>query len=181
MNQKKVSLYQRAAKRMQRAGITDPTSIIAELEAEIENYRTHIKRLESQDRLNHLQKTVGPINQKICEIKSEDSKFIYTVSQYGECKYSKLKLAMFWLTHSNDCFYETFGFSWVPSDKLQQLARKKLNQSNGVVVGIDLGFDKDIQVNHIPLVPETILKDIVSEIDPIDIVSHQSFTSFHLK
>lgn len=65
--------------------------------------------------------------------------------------------------------------------KLQQLARKKLNQSNGVVVGIDLGFDKDIQVNHIPLVPETILKDILSEIDPIDIVSHQSFTSFHLK
>ena len=181
MNQDKITLYQKAAKRMQRVGIIDPTSIIAELEAEIDSYRMKIQKLESQERLNHIQKVIGPISQNVSEIKSEDENFIYAVSKFGEYKYSKLKLAMFWLTHDNDCFYKTFGFSWVPSNGLQQLARKKLNENNSVEVGIDFGVDKDIQVNNIPFVPETILKDIVPKIDPIDIISHESFTSHHLK
>lgn len=181
MNQNMITLYQKAATRMQKTGISDPTSIIAGLESEIESYRTKIKKLEQQGRLNHIQKTIGRINQNVSEIKSEDENFIYAVSKFGEYKYSKLKLAIFWLTHSNDCFYENFGFSWVPSNELQQLAREKLNEKSSVEVGIDFGVNKDIQVNHTTLVPEIILKDIMQEIDPIDFISHQSFMDHHFK
>lgn len=63
----------------------------------------------------------------ISKTETDDSIIINT--EMGTITYLKIKLAIFWLTHSNDCFYETFGFNWVPSSKLQDLARKKINES----------------------------------------------------
>lgn len=182
MNQKTLLLYHKAVNRLKNTGIVDPTSIIAELESEIDSYRTKIRNLEKEQRLNHIEQVIGKINHNHGEITKEDSSYIYVTSIYGTHKYSKLQLAIFWLTHSNDRFFETFGFSWVPSNELQEIARKEISKNSGVEIGVDISSVEDTQIDfEIPL-PEAILKDILSDIDPIDIVKQcHSFTSFHTK
>ena len=69
----------------------------------------------------------------------------------GTITYSKLRLAMFWLTYSNDDFYVTFGFSWVPDSKLQDAARNELNKSMNV--GIDFSKGQSYQVEEIKIIP----------------------------
>lgn len=179
--EEKKLLYNAASNRLKNAGITDPTSIIAELESEIRYYRTELKKIDREQRLHHIESVIGKINQKSGEITKEDKEYLYVTNLYGTHKYSKLQLAIFWLTHSNDRFYETFGFSWVPSDRLQNLARKEINEGTNITIGIDMSSGNDIQVNHVMPVPESILKDILTNIKPIDVVRHHSFTSFHTK
>lgn len=171
--EEKKLLYNVASNRLKNAGITDPTSIIAELESEIRYYRTELKKIDREQ----LESVIGKINQKSGEITKEDKEYLYVTNLYGTHKYSKLQLAIFWLTHSNDRFYETFGFNWVPSDRLQNLARKEINEGTNITIGNDMSSENDIQVNHVIPVAESILKDI----NPIDVVRHHSFTSFYTK
>lgn len=98
----------------------------------------------------------------ISKTETDDSIIINT--EMGTIIYLKIKLAIFWLTHSNDCFYETFGFNWVPSSKLQDLARKKLNESMNV--GIDFAKGESLQSEKKVIIPGKIdlpnIKDIES-------------------
>lgn len=186
MNEEKMKMYQKAVNRMKNQKILDPTSIIAELESEVDSYRTKLKKLELQKRIDDIQEAIGKLNPNPGRITAEDNDYLYVTSQYGTHKYSKLKLAMFWLTHSNDYFHETFGFSWVPSIELKELARKKINENSSIEIGIDISFSKDMQVNHeVPIseaIPETVLKDISSNLSPVDMVSHRYTSStFHTK
>lgn len=179
MNEEKMKMYQKAVIRMKNQKILDPTSIIAELESEVDSYRTKLKKLELQKRIDDIQEAIGKLNPNPGRITAEDNDYLYVTSQYGTHKYSKLKLAMFWLAHSNDYFHETFGFSWVPSFELKELARKKIIENSSI-------NSKDMQVNHeVPIseaIPETILKDILSDLSNVDMVSHRYTSStFHTK
>ncbi|MCR8978704.1 hypothetical protein [Brevibacillus laterosporus] len=40
--------------------------------------------------------------------------------------YTKEYLTKCWLTMSNDCFFNMFGFNWVPPTSLQDRVRKTL-------------------------------------------------------
>lgn len=86
----------------------------------------------------------------------ETDKYIIAYTDFGKKVYSKKALAKFWLTHSNNLFFKTFGFSWIPSEKLQSLVRSELNnmQSHHVAIGVDLVAD-------VQLIPQNILEDIV--------------------
>nr|DAW09844.1 MAG TPA: hypothetical protein [Caudoviricetes sp.] len=70
----------------------------------------------------------------------ENKNQIIVITEIGTITYSKLRLTMFWLTHSNDDFYMTFGFSWVPDSKLQDAARNELNKN--MIVGIDFAKEE---------------------------------------
>lgn len=95
--------------------------------------------------------------------KQESEDFIIVTTEMSIIKYSKLKLAIFWLTHSNDDFYNTFGFSWVPDPKLQDQARTKLNQSMNV--GIDLGKAESMQAEIRTLeIPNITIPDMTNVI-----------------
>lgn len=93
----------------------------------------------------------------------ETEEFIIAYTDFGKKVYSKKALAKFWLTHSNDLFFKTFGFSWVPSDKLQSIVRSELNNMqnhhmHNVTIGVDL-------VANVPLIPKSMLEDIVKSSD----------------
>lgn len=199
--------YDKAVKRLKGISKTDPTSIIATLEKEIDSYRTRIQRLESEKKFTKIQKNIGEINFNSATIVDEDSLFLYVSSQYGESCFLKLELAKFWLTHDNDCFYKTFGFSWVPSDKLQEEARKHTDSNASFTIGIDFGINKSQNGEHsIPvgmckdilehstqlesstsenqnvghLIPDEVLKDIMSNLNPLDVSKHNNtFNGFH--
>lgn len=182
MNEESKYLYNKAVNRLKHIGISDPTSVIVELEKEIDEYRLKIQKSESQSRLHHIQKVIGKVNYHTGTITKEDQDYLYVQTSYGTHKYSKLQLAIFWLTHSNDCFYETFGFSWIPSNKLQDIARKEINSS--VKVGIDLASGEDETSSFkmpIPPIPKHILEDMLSNISLVDTIEHHLFTSFHTK
>ena len=42
--------------------------------------------------------------------------------------YDELQLAKKWLCMSNDLFYKTYGFSWVPSLKIREIAMEELKK-----------------------------------------------------
>lgn len=93
----------------------------------------------------------------------ETDEYIIAYTDFGKKVYSKKALAKFWLTHSNDLFFKTFGFSWVPLDKLQALVRNELNNMQShhacnIAIGVDLAAD-------VPLIPKSILEDIVKSSD----------------
>ena len=71
---------------------------------------------------------------------------------------------MFWLTHSNDDFYITFGFNWVPDSRLQDIARAKLNGS--LALGIDFSNGTSHQVQKIETYIPKILnnEDLIKEL-----------------
>lgn len=89
----------------------------------------------------------------------EKTNCIVVYTDFGKCIYSKIKLAEFWITHSNDLFFKTFGFSWIPSIELQEKAKKNMYESkSNVAIGIDI-------ISDIPLIPQSILEDICKSID----------------
>lgn len=99
-----------------------------------ENKELFIDVLRSQVRLN-------PVLDRV-----ENRNEIIVKTEVGIFTYSKLKLAIFWLTHSNDIFFNTFGFNWVPDLGLQEVARSELNKK--ISVGIDFGVEMSKQVNN---------------------------------
>lgn len=102
-----------------------------------ENKKLFIDALKSQRILNPIIKRFENKNQ------------IIVITEIGTITYSKLKMAMFWLTHSNDDFYTTFGFSWVPDSKLKDAARNELNKN--MSIGIDFSKGESCQVEEITI------------------------------
>lgn len=102
----------------------------------------------------------------------ETDEYIIAYTDFGKKIYSKKKLAKFWLTNSNDVFFKTFGFNWVPDYKLQELVRKELNHErnnfhHSIAFGVDFGS------YEVPI-PQNVMKSIVNSIDINDILKHSS-------
>lgn len=117
--------------------VGNPDRCLKELRKE--NKNLFMDALKSRRKLNPIIKRIENQNQ------------IIVITEIGTITYSKLRLAMFWLTHSNDDFYMTFGFSWVPDSKLQDAARNELNKSMNV--GIDFSKGESFQVEEVKIIP----------------------------
>lgn len=115
-----------------------------------ENKDLFIESLKSQRKLNPIIKRFENKNQ------------IIVITETGTITYSKLRMAMFWLTHSNDDFYMTFGFGWVPDSRLQDAARNELNKN--INIGIDYSKNESYQVEEIKIIPPQIIDFKIDEI-----------------
>lgn len=64
---------------------------------------------------------------------------------------SKIKemLTYFWLTHTNDVFFNYFGFNWVPPMELQEKVRKKMNNINKTTIDIEIPFLKSLDAENV--------------------------------
>lgn len=164
LNIKEKEVFDKAVKRMANMKITDPTNIIIKLQEEIDDYRKQIemnhKDVKKREKEEYLKNAFGETIYNCCRIVNEDKDYIYVESGYGTYKYSKLELAKFWLTHSNDCFYKTFGFSWVPDSQIESIARAIINKKNSdeckakqreIKIGIDFAdaLSYSMQSNYI--------------------------------
>lgn len=109
-----------------------------------------MQRLKEENKKLYIDTLKSHINYNPIIKIQETADLVIVKTEIGEIKYSKLKLAIFWLTHSNDDFFNAFKFSWVPDSKLQNIARNKINQ--GITVGPNFG-KKSHQVEEIKIVP----------------------------
>lgn len=115
------------------------------------NPDSYLKRLKQDNKKLYIDVLKSYIKYDPIIEKQENADFIIIKTEMGIIKYSKLKLAIFWLTHSNDIFYNTFGFSWVPDLKLQDIARNRINKE--LFVGADFGKKESQQVEKIKIIP----------------------------
>jgi len=91
------------------------------------------------------------------KLKQYTNKEIKFIIQQNAPKKIKEILAVFWLTHTNDEFFNYFGFNWIPPTEVQEEARKK----------IDMCSNKEImQLEEIPMLRRV---DIVNFIAPSEI------------
>lgn len=58
-------------------------------------------------------------------------------------------LTYFWLTHTNDVFFNYFRFNWVPSMELQEKVREKINNINKNIIDIEIPFLKPLDVDAV--------------------------------
>lgn len=66
---------------------------------------------------------------------------------------SKIKemLTYFWLTHTNDVFFNYFGFNWVPPMELKEKVQKKMNNINKTTIDIEIPFLKSLDAENVVL------------------------------
>ena len=55
-------------------------------------------------------------------------------------------LTYFWLTHTNDDFFNCFGFNWVPSIELRKKVQEKINSLNLQNIKREVPFLKPIEL-----------------------------------
>lgn len=115
------------------------------------NPDSYLKRLKEDNKKLYIDVLKSYIKYDHIIEKQENADFIIIKTEMGIIKYSKLKLAIFWLTHSNDIFYNTFGFSWVPDLKLQDIARNRINKESQQVEEIKIIPPKAFDLNKIEL------------------------------
>lgn len=58
-------------------------------------------------------------------------------------------LTYFWLTHTNDVFFNYFGFNWIPPMELREKVEKKINSMNLQNVKIEIPFLKPVDVENV--------------------------------
>lgn len=68
-------------------------------------------------------------------------------------------LAYFWLTHTNDEFFNYFGFNWVPPIKLKEKIQKQINNVDIQSINIKIPFLKPADIESV-IAPREILKNI---------------------
>lgn len=68
-------------------------------------------------------------------------------------------LAYFWLTHTNDEFFNYFGFNWVPPIKLKEKIQKQINNVDIQSINIKIPFLKPPDIESV-IAPREILKNI---------------------
>lgn len=84
------------------------------------------------------------------KIKDYTDKQIQFILNHNTSKKIQGILATFWLTHTNDEFFNTFGFSWVPPMKIQEEAREQLNiRAREKVMQVPLIEIKNNEINNI--------------------------------
>lgn len=64
---------------------------------------------------------------------------------------SKIKemLTYFWLTHTNDIFFNYFGFNWIPPIELREKIQKQINNVDMKNVNIEIQFLKPVDVENV--------------------------------
>lgn len=99
------------------------------------------------------------------ELKKYADKEREYILNYNTPKKIKEILAAFWLTHTNDEFYNYFGFNWVPPMEIQEEARKVINMTKNKnakeILNIPLLKRADIESI---ITPKEILKNIENEL-----------------
>ena len=68
-------------------------------------------------------------------------------------------LAYFWLTHTNDEFFNYFGFNWVPPIRLKEKIQKQINNVGIQSINIKIPFLKPADIESV-IAPREILKNI---------------------
>ena len=58
-------------------------------------------------------------------------------------------LAYFWLTHTNDEFFNYFGFNWIPPIELREKIQKQINNVDMRNVNIEIPFLKPVDVENV--------------------------------
>jgi len=58
-------------------------------------------------------------------------------------------LTYFWLTHTNDVFFNYFGFNWIPPIELREKVQKKINSLNLQNIKIEIPFLKTVDVENV--------------------------------
>lgn len=58
-------------------------------------------------------------------------------------------LTYFWLTHTNDVFFNYFGFNWIPPMELREKVQKKINSLNLQNIKIEIPFLKTVDVENV--------------------------------
>lgn len=76
-------------------------------------------------------------------------------------------LTVFWLTHTNDEFFNYFGFNWVPPVELQKEAKKIINKQSESQVDAILNIIPPLKVDDFSSVikPDEVLKKINRDIE----------------
>ena len=83
------------------------------------------------------------------------------ILNYNTPKKIREILAAFWLTHTNDEFYNYFGFNWVPPIETQEEARKVISMNGEKTLNIPLL--KRVDIERI-IAPREILKNIENKL-----------------
>ena len=99
------------------------------------------------------------------ELKKYADKEREYILNYNTPKKIKEILAAFWLTHTNDEFYNYFGFNWVPPMEIQKEARKVINmtQNKNAKEILNIPLLKRDDIESI-ITPKEILKNIENEL-----------------
>lgn len=58
-------------------------------------------------------------------------------------------LTYFWLTHTNDVFFNYFGFNWIPPIELRKKIQKQINNIDMQNVNIEISFIKPIDTENV--------------------------------
>lgn len=58
-------------------------------------------------------------------------------------------LTYFWLTHTNDVFFNYFGFNWIPPTELREKIQKQINNIDMKNVNIEIPFLKPVDVENV--------------------------------
>lgn len=83
------------------------------------------------------------------------------ILNYNTPKKIREILAAFWLTHTNDEFYNYFGFNWVPPIETQEEARKVISMNGEKTLNIPLL--KRVDIERV-IAPREILKNIENKL-----------------
>lgn len=58
-------------------------------------------------------------------------------------------LTYFWLTHTNDVFFNYFGFNWIPPIELREKVQEKINSMNLQNIKIEIPFLKPVDAENV--------------------------------
>lgn len=106
------------------------------------------------------------------ELKKYAEKEREYILNYNTPKKIKEILAAFWLTHTNDEFFNYFGFNWVPPMEIQEEAKKVINMNIEKTLNIPLLKKSDIESI---IAPREILKNIEEKLTISSAIDPKTF------
>ena len=106
------------------------------------------------------------------ELKKYAEKEREYILNYNTPKKIKEILAVFWLTHTNDEFFNYFGFNWVPPMEIQEEAKKVINMNIEKTLNIPLLKKTDIESI---IAPREILKNIEEKLTISSAIDPKTF------
>lgn len=98
------------------------------------------------------------VTKKLKKYAEEDKEYILN---YNTSRKIQEILAAFWLTYTNDEFYNYFGFNWIPPKEIQEKARKTINMNGKSALNYTIIKKADIES---VIKPREILKNIEDEL-----------------
>lgn len=83
-------------------------------------------------------------------------------------------LAYFWLTHTNDEFFNYFGFNWVPPIRLKEKMQKQINNVDMQSINIKIPFLKPADIESV-IASREILKNIEEKLTISSVIDPKIF------